>query len=373
MEKLKIITRNQFISKLIRFILGIFALVNFSFARKLSKNLTEGLNMFKISELPETGQWPTTDPFLFLVHHHDNYPSANKDMGPNAKLDNRNIGSDFSNIDGWSMYHGDKIPGFPRHPHRGFETITIVEKGLIDHADSMGFSARYGDGDVQWLTAGDGIQHSEMFPLLNQNKKNKMDFFQIWVNLKSNQKRVKPNFSMFWKDEIPKVSLVDHNNIKTEVEIIAGEYKQNNAPKPPPNSYASDSDSHLNIWKIKMDSKAKWTLPKVENGVSRTLYVYQGKGIKINDKIISSGQMVQFFNYEDVFLTCLDSQTKILLLQAKPISEPVFKYGPFVMNTREEIIEAFSDYNKTGFGEWVWEDSGPVHGNVYKKFANGDN
>ena len=197
--------------------------------------------------------------------------------------------------------------------------------------------------------------------------------FQIWVNLKSNQKRVKLNFSMFWKDEIPKVSLVDYNNIKTEVEIIAGEYKQNNAPKPPPNSYASDSDSHINIWKIKMDPKAKWTLPKVENGVSRTLYVYQGKGVKINDKFISSGQMVQFFNYEDVFLTCLDSQTKILLLQAKPIIEPVFKYGPFVMNTREEIIEAFSDYDKTGFGEWVWEDSGPVHGNVYKKFANGDN
>ena len=89
MEKLKIITRYQFISKMIRFILGIFALVNFSFARKLSKNLSEGLNMFKISELPETDQWPTTDPFLFLVHHHDNYPSANKDMGPNAKLDYR--------------------------------------------------------------------------------------------------------------------------------------------------------------------------------------------------------------------------------------------------------------------------------------------
>ena len=82
--------------------------------------------------------------------------------------------------------------------------------------------------------------------------------------------------------------------------------------------------------------------------------------------------MVQFYNHEDMLLTCLDSQTKILLLQAKPINEPIYKYGPFVMNTREEIVEAFSDYNKTGFGEWVWKDSGPVHGKEYKKFAFGD-
>ena len=79
-------------------------------------------------------------------------------------------------------------------------------KGIIDHADSLGASARYGDGDAQWLTAGDGINHSEMFPLLNQNGKNKLDFFQIWLNLPSYNKRVEPNFEMYWKDEIPKIS-----------------------------------------------------------------------------------------------------------------------------------------------------------------------
>ena len=88
------------------------------------------------------------------------------------------MGNDFSNKDGWSMYHGRSIPGFPRHPHRGFETLTVVSKGTIDHADSLGASARYGDGDAQWLTAGDGINHSEMFPLFNQSGNNKLDFFQ---------------------------------------------------------------------------------------------------------------------------------------------------------------------------------------------------
>ena len=154
-------------------------------------------NTLRISKLPDNGPWPTVDPFLFCVHHNDNYPIANSKLGPDSSLDNRNIGDDFSNLNGWSMYHGEKIPGFPRHPHRGFETITIVEKGLIDHSDSLGFSARYGDGDVQWLTAGDGVQHSEMFPLLNTNKSNPTDFFQIWINLKSDKKRVTPNFSMF--------------------------------------------------------------------------------------------------------------------------------------------------------------------------------
>ena len=110
--------------------------------------------------------WPTIDPFLFCVHHLDHYPSANPDMSPKGSLDGRNIGADFSQKDGWSMYHGETIPGFPSHPHRGFETITIARKGYIDHSDSMGAKARFGQGDVQWMTAGKGVVHSEMFPLI---------------------------------------------------------------------------------------------------------------------------------------------------------------------------------------------------------------
>ena len=136
-----------------------------------------------VERLPSAGPWPTRDPFLFCVHHNDEYPAGNGTAGPKASLEGRQIGSDFSNKDNWNMYHGQKIAGFPRHPHRGFETITVVGKGLIDHADSLGAAARYGDGDVQWLTAGDGINHAEMFPLLNTEGKNPTDFYQIWINL----------------------------------------------------------------------------------------------------------------------------------------------------------------------------------------------
>ena len=212
-----------------------------------------------------------------------------------------------------------------------------------------------------------------MFPLLNQNSNNEINFFQIWINLKSDNKRVQPNFSMFWEKEIPKITTFDNKNLKTEIEIIAGNYDNNAAPKPPPNSWASSKNSNVNIWKIKMDANANWELPKVQESTSRTLYVYKGLGIKINSKKIYSGNMVEIFNKDKLLISCLDKETKILLLEAKPINEPIVKYGPFVMNTRDEISEAFDDYNETGFGEWAWNDDGPVHGNKYKKFAIGDN
>ena len=159
---------------------GLFgAINNLAKSNETRKNMkiNETSVLSKIS-LPETGPWPTEDPFLFCVHHNDNYPAAKDDLSPNVSLSGRHLGNDFSNKDGWSMYHGQKVPGFPRHPHRGFETLTVVSKGIIDHADSLGASARYGDGDAQWLTAGDGINHSEMFPLFSQNGNNKLDFFR---------------------------------------------------------------------------------------------------------------------------------------------------------------------------------------------------
>ena len=128
-------------------------------------------------------QWKTNNPFLFCVHHKDAYPRGNGEMGPDASLAGRRIGNDFTVKDGWRMYHGRLIPGFPQHPHRGFETITIVLEGLVDHADSLGAAGRYGHGDIQWMTAGAGIQHCEMFPLVNQDRDNPLELFQIWLNL----------------------------------------------------------------------------------------------------------------------------------------------------------------------------------------------
>src|SRR5690554_248133 len=140
--------------------------------------------------------WETKDPFLFCVHHLDHYPPGNERMGPAASLEGRQLGQDFTGKDGWRMYHGKTVPGFPAHPHRGFETVTVVLNGFIDHSDSAGAAARYGNGDVQWMSAGQGLQHSEMFPLLNSDKDNTLELFQIWLNLPGDKKYSAPHFVM---------------------------------------------------------------------------------------------------------------------------------------------------------------------------------
>src|SRR5258708_2033417 len=139
--------------------------------------------------------WAAHDPFLFCVHHVDAYPAGNETLGPATPLEGRDLGSDFSRKDGWSMYHGLATPAFPPHPHRGFETVTIVRLGFIGHADSLGATARFGAGDVQWLTAGSGIVHSEMFPLPERTRPNPLELFQIWLNLPARSKLVRPHFS----------------------------------------------------------------------------------------------------------------------------------------------------------------------------------
>src|SRR5688500_7918222 len=125
--------------------------------------------------------WPTLDPFLFCVHHDDAYPRGDGKLAPAASLAGRRLGEDFEGKDGWRMYHGRVVPGFPQHPHRGFETVTVVRRGLIDHADSLGAAARYGQGDVQWRNAGKGIIHAVMLSLIDREQSYPISLFMIYI------------------------------------------------------------------------------------------------------------------------------------------------------------------------------------------------
>src|SRR5687767_5092870 len=209
--------------------------------------------------------WKTLDPFLFCVHHVDHFPKGNARFGPDASLAGRDIGQDFSGKDGWRMYHGDVVPGFPQHQHRGFETVTIVRRGLIDHSDSLGATARFGHGDVQWLTAGRGVEHSEMFPLTRRDTPNPLELFQIWLNLPASNKLSAPYFSMLWADSIPRVKIADDSGRATDVALVAGALDDTRAPAPPPDSWASRPDADLAIWTIRMDPRARWTLPRARS------------------------------------------------------------------------------------------------------------
>ncbi len=202
-------------------------------------------------------QWPAADPFLFCVHHDDHYPAGNDALGPAASLAGRALGQDFEGKDGWRMYHGRTVPGFPGHPHRGFETVTIVRQGFIDHSDSLGATARFGAGDVQWLTAGRGIVHSEMFPLVAPDRPNPLELFQIWLNLPRADKMVDPYFTMLWREEIAKHVARDGDGRTTEVNVVAGRLGDVTPPPPPPNSWAARPDSDVAIWTIKMAPGAR--------------------------------------------------------------------------------------------------------------------
>jgi len=315
-------------------------------------------------------QWPMENPFIFCAHHHDLYPTGNELLGPSVSLKGRGIGTDFSNKDGFSMYHGEIVPGFPAHPHRGFETITIVITGFVDHFDSKGAKGRYGNGDVQWLTTGKGCQHAEMFPLIHKDEPNPLELLQIWLNLPAKDKFVEPDYKMLWNEKVPIVKLKDKLGYVTEVRVIAGEGFNQIAEKPNKGSWASNPANHVNILLVKMEPNAKLSLSKGSETLNRNLYFYQGEdSIMIDDTKIDSMYRIKIKGNQDIIIHNGSHESYFLLLEAEPIDEPVFQYGPFVMSTKEEVVKAYKDYQETQFGGWPWNRHDPVNERSSGRFA----
>ncbi len=314
--------------------------------------------------------WPTLDPFLFCAHHDDAYPRGNAQMGPNAPLTGRDLGQDFSRQDGWSMYHGQSVPGFPAHPHRGFETVTIVREGLIDHSDSLGATARFGGGDVQWLTAGKGVVHCEMFPLTHTERPNPLELFQIWLNLPAKNKMAEPHFTMLWHETIPRQQFVDAHGRHTEVVSIAGRLTGVASLPPPPDSWAAEPEADLAILTLRMAPGARWTLPATPHaGTRRQLYFFNGTQLHIAGQAVAPASAIELRADQDAELVNGETPAELLLLQGRPIGEPVAQYGPFVMNTQAEIQQTFADYRHTQFGGWPWDRPDPVHPPTQRRFA----
>lgn len=314
--------------------------------------------------------WPTVDPFLFCAHHLDAYPEGDGAFAPKASLAGRQIGSDFDGIDGWRMYHGDRVPGFPQHPHRGFETLTYARQGFIDHADSMGAAARFGRGDAQWMTAGRGVVHSEMFPLLETDRANTGELFQIWINLPAEHKLVEPYFTMLWDRDIPKVTRTDAEGRRTDVTVIVGSLDGVTPPAPPPHSWAARPEADLGVWHLTMEPGARVDLDAPASADTlRVVYLFEGPSLEIDGERIDADTGALVRSDRGLQLTAGDGPVEVMVLQGRPIGEPVARYGPFVMNTEDEIRQAFADYQRDGFGGWPWPEDGPVHGPEAVRFA----
>ncbi len=326
-----------------------------------------------LSRQPLGMHWPTLDPFLFCAHHDDHYPAGDGRLGlARSALGGRALGSDFSRQDGFSMYHGQHVPGFPVHPHRGFETVTLVRQGLIDHSDSLGAAARFGGGDVQWITTGAGLQHAEMFPMLRTDAPNRIELFQVWLNLPARNKMAAPHFTMLWNERIPRLEQVDAAGARTLVRAVAGALPGTDAPlAPPPQSWASQADADLAIWTLQLAPGARWTLPRAAGAhTRRMLYFFAGNALHIGPEQLTAHAAVELDAHTDWPLHNSGTEPlECLLLQGRPIGEPVAQYGPFVMNAPHEVQQAIADYRASGFGGWPWADAAPVHGPLARRFA----
>jgi hypothetical protein len=184
------------------------------------------------------------------------------------------------------------------------------------------------------------------------------------LNLPKANKFVEPHFKMLWHEEIP---IIEEENAK--IKVIAGNYKSTQAIAPAPDSWAANDDNEVAIWNIQVEANSEYTLPKANSKANRTLYFYEGSEIFFEDGKIISNFGVDLDPSQEVTIKIGDEKAHFLLLQGKPIEEPVAKYGPFVMNTEEEIQKAMEEYRLTQFGGWPWPYPDNVHDKEKGRFA----
>ena len=320
--------------------------------------------------------WVCIDPFLVCAHHIEHYPAGNDRFGvPDAERQHATPGFQTGAHDGFSLYFGaDGLPGFPNHPHRGMETVSILHQGYIDHADSLGNSGRYGPGDVQWMTAGGGIQHAEMFPLLHQDQPNDFELFQIWLNMPARKKMVQPEYKMMWAEHIP-----HYRQGGADVTIIAGAYQPQEDTRQPviapiaptPDTWAADPASELAIWMVDLAPGASLTLPAaLLAGNQRTLFVFGGNGLLVAGQDVGDKRRVRVVAQVPLPLANRSARpVRLMLMQGVPLNEPVVRSTVYVTNTIDELHQAKRDFQHTGFGGWPWDTRQPMHGPGFERFA----
>jgi len=302
--------------------------------------------------------WDVELPFVFCVHHRDMYPRGNAQQAPPLNtIAGRNLGHDYRERYGFRMYHGKVVPGFPMHPHCGTETVTVLEKGWIDHFDTFGGEGRYGAGDVHWLMAGKGIQHCEMYPLVNQDSDNPFEMFQIWIDLPREGKGKDPFFRMMWA---PEVSVCSGEGWSARV--VAGSFGGvRSSMEVPDCSWAADAGSGLSMVLLELEKGGRVLLPEGQEGMNRNIYVYEGGGVLADGVDIPSGTRAKLDGTADIELEGGNGGCRLLLLEGVPVPQRTASYGPFYMNSDREVREALAEFRRTGFGEWGWGVVDKVH------------
>jgi redox-sensitive bicupin YhaK (pirin superfamily) len=224
------------------------------------------------------------------------------------------------------------------HPHRGFETVTIVYDGEVAHRDSTGSGGLIGPGDVQWMTAASGILHEEFHSPDFTRRGGAMEMVQLWVNLPARSKMEPPGYQNILNAQIPSVDLPDGAG---RVRVIAGSFDGHQGP--------ARTHTPMDVWDVRLNAGKTVRLPLIK-GHTAALVVLAGTVLVNGEAVAREAQLVQFQRDGDALEIEANSDTKLLFLGGEPIEEPVVGHGPFVMNTREEIVQAFHDFQSGKFG-----------------------
>lgn len=247
----------------------------------------------------------------------------------------------FIMLDYNSRYYfppSEKPRGVGVHPHRGFETVTIAYQGKVAHQDSGGGGGVIAEGDVQWMTAASGVLHKEYHEEAFSKEGGDFHMVQLWVNLPAKDKMSKPKYQSITNANIAKYNLPDDAGV---VEIIAGEYKGN------PGTASTFSPVHLLNVKLKAGGNATFDFPANYN---TGLLIIEGS-IKVNgNEVVPTDNFVLFENEGETITISASEDAVVLLMSGQPLNEPIAAHGPFVMNTRQEIVQAFEDFNMGRFG-----------------------
>lgn len=232
-----------------------------------------------------------------------------------------------------------KPRGVGQHPHRGFETVTIVYNGEVAHRDSTGQGGVIGPGDVQWMTAGAGIIHEEFHSQSFSQTGGSLEMVQLWVNLPAKDKMTKPGYQAILNEQIPSVALP---NAAGQLRVIAGEFEGYKGP--------AHTFSAMNVWDLRLNQGSTTTL-NLPEGWTSAVVVLRGS-VQVNGEAIAhDAQMVVLDQAGQSLSIEANSEATVLLLSGEPINEPIVGYGPFVMNTSQEINQAFNDFNSGKFGK----------------------
>ena len=234
---------------------------------------------------------------------------------------------------------GSHRRGVGQHPHRGFETVTIVYDGEVSHRDSTGQGGTIGRGDVQWMTAGAGILHEEYHSDAFARDGGTLHMVQLWVNLPASAKMTPPRYQAILDADIPAVPLEGGAG---QVRVIAGDYQGNKGP--------ASTHTPMHVWDVKLAAGHQTTFT-VPEGWNTGLVVLSGT-VQVNGQTIArEAQMVLLDQKGTQVQLEANGDVQLLLLSGEPIAEPVVGYGPFVMNSQQEIVEAINDFNAGRFGQ----------------------